>query len=167
MSRPGRLAISASSSLEGPAGHQRPAATMTPAAPGLQQVDRQQHHERHHQHDEAERRGAGVVELLQLDDDQQRRDLGLHRQVAGDEDDRAVLADRARERHREAGRERRQHRRQDDAAEDREAAGAERFGRVFQITLHFEQAPAAPSARRTAGRSTSAPRRRRSRCTRP
>ena len=92
-----------------------------------------------HQHDEAERRSAGVVELLQLDDDQQRRDLGLHRQVAGDEDHRAVLADRARERQREAGRERRQHRRQDDAAEDREAAGAERFGRVLEIALHFEQ----------------------------
>ena len=36
---------------------------------------------------------AGVVVLLQLGHDQQRRDLGLHRHVAGDEDHRAVLAD--------------------------------------------------------------------------
>ena len=46
---------------------------------------------------------AGVVVLLELGDDEQRRDLGLHRHVAGDEDDRAVLAERAREREREAG----------------------------------------------------------------
>ena len=49
----------------------------------------------------------GVVELLELGDDQQRRDLRPHRHVAGDEDDRPVLADRARERQREAGEPRR------------------------------------------------------------
>ena len=51
--------------------------------------------ERDRHHGQADGRGAGVVVLLQLDDDQQRRDLGLHRHVAGDEDHRAVLADRA------------------------------------------------------------------------
>ena len=55
------------------------------------------------QHDRGDRRGAGIVELLELDDDQQRRDLGDVRQVAGDEDDRAVFADGAREGEREAG----------------------------------------------------------------
>ena len=69
----------------------------------------QQHHER-------DRRRARVVELLELRDDEQRRDLGPHRHVAGDEDDRAVLADRARERQREAGQPRRIEIRQDDAA---------------------------------------------------
>ena len=37
-------------------------------------------------------RRAGVVVLLQLGHDQQRRDLRLHRHVAGDEDHRAVFA---------------------------------------------------------------------------
>ena len=54
-----------------------------------------------------------IVVLLQADGDQQRRDLGLVGQVAGDEDHRAVLAQRARERQRETGQQRRQQLRQD------------------------------------------------------
>ena len=46
----------------------------------------------------------------------------LHRHVAGDEDDRAVLAERARERQREAGERARAERRQEHAAEGLEAA---------------------------------------------
>ena len=46
---------------------------------------------------------ARVVVLLELGDDEQRRDLGLHRHVARDEDDRSVLAERAREGQRDAG----------------------------------------------------------------
>ena len=60
---------------------------------------------------------AGVVELGQPDDDQERRDLRDEGDVAGDEDDRAVFADGAGERQREAGQERRQERREDDAEE--------------------------------------------------
>ena len=59
---------------------------------------------------------AGIVEFLELDDDQQRRDLGDIGQVAGDEDDRAVFADGAREGQRKAGEDRRRQARQDDAA---------------------------------------------------
>ena len=59
---------------------------------------------------------AGIVEFLQPDDDQQRRDLGHVGQVAGDEDDRAVFADGAREGQREAGEDRRREARQDHAA---------------------------------------------------
>ena len=55
-----------------------------------------------------------IVEFLQPDDDQQRRDLRHHRQVAGDEDHRAVFADAAGERERKAGEQRRQDRRQHD-----------------------------------------------------
>ena len=73
------------------------------ARPRLQRVDRQQQHERDDEHHDGDRRRAGVVVLLELGDDEQRRDLRLHRHVAGDEDHRAVLADRARERQREAG----------------------------------------------------------------
>ena len=55
-----------------------------------------------------DRRGRRVVELLEPDDDQQRRDLRHVGHVAGDEDDRAVFADGAREGQREAGEDRRQ-----------------------------------------------------------
>ena len=75
--------------------------------PGLQPIDDQQQHERDDQHHRCHRRCAGIVVLLQLGDDDQRRDLGDHRHVAGDEDHRAVLADRAREGQREAGQQRR------------------------------------------------------------
>ena len=61
-------------------------------------VDREQQRERGGQHHRGDRRRAGVVVLLQLRDDQQRRDLRLHRHVAGDEHHRAVLAQRPGER---------------------------------------------------------------------
>ena len=56
---------------------------------------------------------------------EQRRDLGLHRHVARDEDDRAVLAERAREGEREAGEQGGQQRREDDARKTSAAARAE------------------------------------------
>ncbi len=52
---------------------------------------------------DGDRGRAGVVVLLELGDDEERRDLGLHRHVARDEDDRAVLAERAGEGEGEAG----------------------------------------------------------------
>ncbi len=58
--------------------------------------------ERADQHHRGDRRGVGVAEFLEPDDDQQRRDLGYVGQVACNEDDRAVFTDRACEREREA-----------------------------------------------------------------
>ena len=52
----------------------------------------------------------GVVVFLQAHDDEVGRNLGLERQVAGDENDRAVFADGPRERQREAGEHRREER---------------------------------------------------------
>src|SRR5690606_6893069 len=83
-----------------------------PLAPDLDEIDRKQDDEGRDQHDGSDRRGGRVVELFQPEDDQQRQDLGLARQVAGDEDDRAVLAHRAGEGEREAGEDRRKQRRQ-------------------------------------------------------
>src|SRR5579875_2396729 len=103
-----------------------------PPSPGVDEIDREQHHERHDEHHGPERRGAPVVELLQVDDDEKRRDLGLPRNVARDEDDRAVLAHRARERECKPGQHGRQHGRQDDAPEHVEAAGAQRLGGFLQ-----------------------------------
>ena len=62
--------------------------------------------------------GAGLVAALDVVEDEDRRDLGLERQVPGDEHERADLADRARERERDAGEDPGEDVRQDDAAED-------------------------------------------------
>src|SRR5690606_19372929 len=92
------------------------------------QVDRQQAGERGDQHQRRQCDRAVVVVLLQADGDQQRRDLGLVGLVAGDEDHRAVLAQRAGESEREAGQQRRQQLRQHHPAQGGQARGAERGG---------------------------------------
>ena len=52
-------------------------------------------------------RGARVIELLELGDNEQRGDFGFHRHVAGDEDHRSVFAQSARKRGDESGNQRR------------------------------------------------------------
>src|SRR4051812_31712203 len=64
-----------------------------PPAPFLQQVDGKQQEEGYDEHHGRYRRRAGVVVLLQLGDDEQRRDLRNHRHVARYEYNGAVLAD--------------------------------------------------------------------------
>ena len=105
------------------------------ARPGLQQVDDEQHQEGHEQHDRADRGRPGIVELLKPDDDQERRDLGHVGQVAGDEDHRAVLADRPGEGHGDAGEHRGRQRRQDDAQERLQARRAERRRRLLDVEV--------------------------------
>src|ERR1035438_3230357 len=61
------------------------------AGPPLQRVDSQKQEERSNQHDRRNRRGSGVIVLLQLGDNQQRSDLRFHGKVAGDENHRAIL----------------------------------------------------------------------------
>ena len=60
----------------------------------------------------------GVVVLLELGDDQQRRNLGAHRHVARNEDDRSVFAHGSREGEREAGEPCRVEIGKDDARQD-------------------------------------------------
>ncbi len=72
----------------------------TAVVPGLQQVDRQKNDERQHQHCTGQCRGPGIVEFVEADHDQQGRNFRNVLQVAGNEDDRTVLSDRARERKR-------------------------------------------------------------------
>ncbi|ABA49583.1 hypothetical protein BURPS1710b_2014 [Burkholderia pseudomallei 1710b] len=103
----------------------------------LQRVDEEQHHERHDEHHDGERGGARVVVLLELRDDEQRRDFRFHRHVAGDEDHRAVFAERAREREREARQQRGRHGRQHDAAEREPARRAEACGRLLLLALEI------------------------------
>ena len=89
------------------------------------------------QHDGGDGRGAGVVELLEPDDDEERRDLRDEGNVAGDEDHRAVFADGAGERQREAGEDRRQQRRQHDAEHGLPAVGAERGRGLLDLALEI------------------------------
>ena len=83
----------------------------------------------------ADRGGAGIVELLELDDDQQRRDLRHVGHVAGDEDHRAVFADRPGEGQREAGQHGRRQRRQHDAGERLQPGGAQRRGGLLDVEV--------------------------------
>src|SRR2546423_8569486 len=54
------------------------------ARPRLQPVDRQQQRERDDQHHDGDRGRARIVVLLELGDDDERRDLGHHRHVGRD-----------------------------------------------------------------------------------
>src|SRR4249919_32779 len=96
-------------------------------------IDRQQAQERGGEQQRGDRDGAVVVVLLQADGDQQRRDLGLERQVSGDEDHRPVLAHRACEGQREAGQHRGRKFRQYHAAQRGEAIRAQRRGGLFLV----------------------------------
>src|SRR4051794_7818580 len=93
------------------------------SGPAAQRADREEHGERDHEQQDGERRSALHVVAVDPLEDVERRDLCLEREVARDEDDRAELADRARECERDAGQERRQQIREDDPPKDREAAG--------------------------------------------
>ena len=137
-----------------------PRLAAVPADPGLQPVDDQQHDERRHQHHQRQRRGARIVELLQLGDDQQRHDLRLHRHVAGDEDDRSVFADGARERQRQAGQRRCRDRGQDHPRTRSAAASRPASPRPPPSGRRSPATPAARCARRTASprRSSRRPR---------
>src|SRR4051812_41959706 len=70
----------------------------SPPAPGLNQIDCEQNKESNRQHDHGYRRGSGIVEFLEFDHDQHRCNLRDVRQIARDEDDRAVFTDRSRKR---------------------------------------------------------------------
>ena len=99
-----------------------------------------------------ERGRPGVVELLELRHDQQRRDLGPHRHVAGDEDDRAVLAERRGRRRARS----RSARPGSSAGRMTRAKVCQRLRRAWRRPprprRRGPRAPAAPCARRRAGR---------------
>src|SRR5208283_3824958 len=91
----------------------------------FERVDRQQQQEGSGEHHRRNRGGPGVIVLFELSDDQQRGDFGFHRHVAGDEDDRPILTQRACEGQREPGEQRRPHYGEDHQAEHLPAAGAQ------------------------------------------
>jgi hypothetical protein len=77
-----------------------------------------------------------AVEALE---DEHRGDLRLERQIAGDQDDRTDLADRAGERHREAGQDAREDVRKDDPPERLELTRPERARGLLHLRVELEQ----------------------------
>jgi hypothetical protein len=71
-------------------------------APGLDKIDKKEREEGDRQHDGRDAGGAGIIILFEFHDDQQRRDFRDISNVAGDEDDRPIFTDSAREGEREA-----------------------------------------------------------------
>ena len=106
---------------------------------GAQRPQQQQRAQRPHQHHKADRGGAGIIEFQQAGDDQQRGDLGLAGQIAGDEDHRAIFPQRAGEGEAEAGDQRRADGGQQDAPEGLGRTRAQQRGRFLQIDRQIEQ----------------------------
>src|SRR4051812_22605281 len=102
-------------------------------------ADCEEHEQRQREQDDRDRRRRRHGVRLDPPEDEHRRDLGLERQVAGDEDGRAELADRPRESERGAGQDRRHEVRQHDPAEDGERAGAERHGRLLHLAVELHE----------------------------
>src|SRR5262249_24974016 len=113
----------------------RMGSAMMTCAPALEQIDREEGRERHREQHDGDRRGFAVGELLEPRDDEHRRDLGLERHVAGDEDDRAVLPERAREREGEPRDDRRRDRGQDHPPHGLEAVRPEARRRLLHVAL--------------------------------
>src|SRR6476469_6326479 len=100
-----------------------------PAGPDLEQIVDQEQHEGDEQHGGGDRGCPRIVEFLEPDDDQQRRDLADIGDVAGDEDHRSVFADRAGKRQGKAGEPSRKDCRQQHLEHRLPAPGAKRGGR--------------------------------------
>ena len=65
------------------------------ARPPFDPVDREKKEKREKKQNNANRGGLSGAKVVQLNDDLQRRDLRLARDVSGDEDDRTIFAERA------------------------------------------------------------------------
>src|SRR5581483_6997076 len=89
-------------------------------------ADQEEDTERDREQKDGERGCTARIARVQPLEDVERGDLRLEWEVPRDQDHGSELADGARECKRNAGEERRQQVREDDAAEDREAPGAER-----------------------------------------
>lgn len=97
----------------------------------------QNQYKRGAQHDDADGRRGCVIVLLQLDDDQQRRDFGNRGQIAGNEDYRTVFAHGARECQGRAGDQRRHQRGQHDAPNGLKSRRAQCGGGFFGFLTEF------------------------------
>ena len=120
-------------------GRSRTRTSATAHQPPLQDVDEHDHDERDHQQDRRHRRRADGVVVLDARQDAHRGDLGLEREVARQQHERAVLADPSGERERRAGGDGRDQARQHDPAEGRERRRPERAGRLLDLAVELGQ----------------------------
>ena len=95
--------------------------------------------QRDRQQDDRDGGRAGDVAVLDLAADEDRGDLGLERDVARDQDQRAVLAERPGEGEQHAGEDAGQQVGEDDPPEDGEAAGPERGRRLLHLLVQLHQ----------------------------
>src|SRR5262245_21731248 len=105
--------------------------------PGLDQIDEKDDDEGDAEHRGGDRGRLRVAEFLELDDDQERRDLRDEGNIAGDEDDRAVLAHGAGESEHEAGKDGRQQRGQHHHKHGLSPARAERGRGLLDLALEI------------------------------
>ena len=119
------------------------------------------HGEQGRQRDQRQQRGGRVgareVEVLEALLDEQRERLRLAGDLAGDDADRAELADRARGRQHDAVRDAPADRRQRDRARTSASASAERRRGLLLLVADLAQHRRRPRARRTAARRRSSP----------
>src|SRR6266576_5767267 len=116
-----------------------PCLTVMPSRPAAEGADRKEDTERDHEQQHRERSRAGRVVAVEPLEHVEGRDLRLEGKVAGDEDDRPELADRARKGKRDPREERRQEMREDDPFEDRDPAGAERRCSLLHLAVQLDQ----------------------------
>src|SRR5829696_1678483 len=96
-------------------------------------------HQGHDEQDDRDRGGRDDVVRLDLAEYEDRGHLRLERDVPGDEDHRAELAERTRKAERDPGEDRGEEIRQDDPPEYRRAPGPERGGRLLHLPIELEQ----------------------------
>src|SRR2546423_13275454 len=105
----------------------------------LQGIEPEQNQKGYAEHHHAHRSRARVIEFLELDDDKKRRDFGFHRQIASDENHRAVFAHRAGKRERAAGQKCGGEGRQNDAPEGLKSRSSERGGWLFVLAAKLRK----------------------------
>ena len=101
-------------------------------------ADREQREEGDGEQDDGRRRGAGRVAALDASEDEDGRDLGVERDVPGDDHEGPELADGLRERERDAGEDAGEDVGEDDAAERRRPGGAERMRRLLELGIELQ-----------------------------
>ena len=110
-----------------------------PAAHASSRFRSEEQEERGDEEDGGEGRRPGDVVLLELRHDEERGDLGLHRHVPRDEDDRAVLPEAAGEGERRPREERGEELGEEDAPERLEAVRSEARGGVLDLGVEARE----------------------------
>src|SRR6266849_7945560 len=112
---------------------------LVPRGQASDTADGKEGDERDGEEHDGDGRGARPVAAVDLVEDEDGRDLGLEREVARDEHDRADLPDGTGEREGDPGQDPGEDVGQDHAAEDGQLAGAERAGSLLHLSVELVQ----------------------------